>query len=237
MLDIRQAPSTRLLDRSLGEIIDAIADGDTALRDENLAALAVITSAGCLVAACTDLADLPECQPWLLDLARVLARTRYLRQRLTLEVEEEASAERALLRARSLPSSNTHEGVSRRAAVQLALRRALDRRLSVAAIAAEVARLAREVHPLAGASYGTLTRLAETLAGTALTAALDGVQRELDAADEPWTGAYIGSELERLRRESTALTVVTEPATSRADAWASAVTVRHAGTTTPARTF
>lgn len=211
MLDIRPAPATRLLGRSLGEIVDAIADGDTALRDGNLTALALTASAGCLVAACTDLADPPDCQPWLLDIARVLARTRHLRQRLALEVDEEARAEQELIRARNLPARNTHEGVSKRSAVKLALRRALDRRLSVAAVAAEVARLAREVQPLATARHRALTQLVETLATTALTASLDGVERELDVADEPWTGAYIGSELERLRREAAALTVATEP--------------------------
>ena len=45
----------------------------------------------------------------------------------------------------------------------------------------------------------------EALAASALTWTLELVDRELDDAGEPWPRAYVGSELERLRRAEQAL--------------------------------
>jgi len=202
MLDtrVRTAAPASLLERPLRQIVDAIADGDISSRDGSLAAVACATSAGCLVAACTDLADQPEGQPSLMDLARVLARARYLRQQLSTLVDDVALAELKLTEARGLPSRGTNAHMSRRSAVQLALKRALDRRLSVAAVAAELTSMAHEVELLAGGKHASLTRLSDTLAASALAWTLELVDRELDDAGEPWPRAYIGSELERLRR-------------------------------------
>ena len=209
MLDIRPPTLAPLLARPLGEIVDAIADGDTASRDGSLAAVASATSAGCLVAACTDLADQPECQPRLMELARILARARYLRQRLAHHVDDVAAAEPKLTQARDLPSRDARDQASRRSAVQLALKRALDRRLAVAGVAAELGSMARELQLLAGGRHAGLTRLAETLAGSALAWTLETVERELDAEGEPWPRAYVGSELERLRRAERQTTLAT----------------------------
>ena len=209
MLDTR--PSTLstlfvrpLLARPFGEIVDGIADGEAPVRDAGVAAVASATSAGCLVAACTDLAEQPEYQPWLLELARVLARARYLRQRLATLVDEVAQAEVKLAEARGLPARDARDGASRRAAVQVALRRALDRRLGVASIAAELAGLARETVLLGGGRDAALPRLAGTLAASALAWTLETVERELDAEGEPWPREYVGSELARLRRVAVA---------------------------------
>ena len=207
MLDTRTRSGTfpagaspSLLGLPLGQIVDAIADGDISSRDGSLAAVSCATSAGCLVAACTDLADLPECQPSLLDLARMLARARYLRQQLRTLVDDVALAELTLTEARGLPGRSASEHVSRRSAVQLALKRALDRRLSVAEVAAELTGMAHEVTLLAGGKHAALTQLSDTLAGSALAWTLELVDQELDETGEPWTRAYVGSELERLRR-------------------------------------
>jgi formiminotetrahydrofolate cyclodeaminase len=208
MLDTRPETLAPLLTRSLGEIVDAIAEGDTSVRDGSLAAVASATSAGCLVAACTDLADQPECQPRLMELARVLARARYLRQRLSPLVDEVAAAEVQLDRARGLPSRDARDLASRRSAVQLALKRALDRRLAVAAVSAELASMARETQLLAGGRQAGLTRQASTLAGSALAWTLETVERELDDADDPWLREYVGSELQRLRRAEQQATLV-----------------------------
>ena len=200
-----------LLERPLGKIVDGIADGDISSRDGSLAAVACATSAGCLVAACTDLADQPECQPSLLDLARVLARARYLRQQLATLVDDVALAELRLTEARALPARSTSEQLSRRSAVQLALKRALDRRLSVADVAAELAGMAHEVQPLAGGKHASLTRLSDTLAGSALGWMLEAVERELEDAAETWPREYVGSELERLRRTERSLDSARQP--------------------------
>ena len=205
MLDTRprtlNVPFVRpLLARPFGEIVDGIAEGEGAVRDAGVAAVASATSAGCLVAACTDLAEQPEYQPWRLDLARVLARARYLRQRLATLVDDVAQAEVKLAEARGLPARDARDGASRRAAVQVALRRALDRRLGVASIAAELAELARETVLLGGGKEAALPRLAGTLAASALAWTLETVERELDAEGEAWPREYVGSELERLRR-------------------------------------
>ena len=209
MLDTR--PSTLstlfvrpLLARPFGEIVDGIADGEAPVRDAGVATVASATSAGCLVAACTDLAEQPEYQPWLLELARVLARARYLRQRLATLVDEVAQAEVKLAEARGLPARDARDGASRRAAVQVALRRALDRRLGVASIAAELAGLARETVLLGGGRDAALPRLAGTLAASALAWTLETVERELDAEGESWPREYVGSELARLRRVTVA---------------------------------
>jgi formiminotetrahydrofolate cyclodeaminase len=202
MLETPARPETlaSLLERPLGQIVDGIADGDISLRDGSLAAVACTTSAGCLVAACTDLADQPECQPRLLELARVLARARYLRQQLATLVDDVALAELRLTEARALPARSAHEHVSRRSAVQLALQRALDRRLGVADVAAELTGMAHEVELLAGGKHASLTKLSDTLAGSALGWTLELVERELEDAAEAWPREYVGSELERLRR-------------------------------------
>jgi formiminotetrahydrofolate cyclodeaminase len=207
MLDTRPRSGTTapLLDRPLGEIVDAIADGDISARDGRLAAVACATSAGYLVAACADLADQPECQPRLLELARVLARARYLRQQLSTLVDEVALAELRLTEARGLPTRDARDYASRRSAVQLALKRALDRRLGVAAVAAELASMAHDIELLAGGQHASLTQLADTLAGSALAWSLELVDRELDDDAEPWARAYVGSELERLRRAARSL--------------------------------
>jgi len=209
MLDTR--PSTLstlfvrpLLARPFGEIVDGIANGEAPVRDAGVAAVASATSAGCLVAACTDLAEQPEYQPWLLELARVLARARHLRQRLATLVDEVAQAEVKLAEARGLPARDARDGASRRAAVQVALRRALDRRLGVASIAAELAGLARETVLLGGGRDAALPRLAGTLAASALAWTLETVERELDAEGESWPREYVGSELARLRRVAVA---------------------------------
>jgi formiminotetrahydrofolate cyclodeaminase len=213
MLDTR--PRTEalasLLGRPLGEIVDAIADGDISSRDGSLAAVACATSAGCLVAACTDLADLPESQPRLMDLARVLARARYLRQQLSTLVDDVALAELRLTEARALPGRSTNEHMSRRSATQLALKRALDRRLSVAAIAAELAGMAHEVELLAAGKHAALTRLSDTLAGSALAWMLELVEHELESAAEPWPREYVSSELERLHRTARSLNGSRQP--------------------------
>jgi len=210
MLEMPTRPETvaSLLERPLGKIVDGIADGDISSRDGSLAAVACATSAGCLVAACTDLADQPECQSRLLDLARVLARARYLRQQLATLVDDVALAELRLREARGLPARSTSEQLSRRSAVQLALKRALDRRLGVADVAAELAGMAHEVELLAGGKHASLTRLSDTLAGSALSWTLELVERELEAAAEAWPREYVGSELERLRRAERSLQVV-----------------------------
>lgn len=200
MLDTRPATLSPLLTRPLGEIVDGIAEGEASIRDAGVAAVASATSAGCLVAACTDLAEQPEYQPRLMELARVLARARYLRQRLATLVDDVARAEVKLAEARGLPSRDARDAVSRRAAVQVALRRALDRRLGVAAIAAELGGMARETLLLGGGNDAALTRLAGALAGSALGWTLETVERELDAEGESWPREYVGSELERLRR-------------------------------------
>jgi formiminotetrahydrofolate cyclodeaminase len=202
MLDarLRSEPRASLLGLPLGQIVDGIADGEISSRDGSLAAVACATSAGCLVAACTDLADQPECQPSLLDLARVLARARYLRQQLRPLVDDVALAELKLAEARGLPGRSASEQLSRRSAVQLALKRALDRRLSVAAVAAELAGLAHEVELLASGKQAALTQLSDTLAGSALAWTLELVDQELDDTGAPWARSYVGSELERLRR-------------------------------------
>jgi len=200
MLDARHAPIAPLLARPLGEIVDAIADGDTSSRDGSVAAISCATSAGCLVAACTDLADQPESQPRLLELARVLARARSLRQSLGARVDEASAADQRLLQARGLPFRDARDHASRRSAVQVALKQALDRRLALATVAAELGEMAREAHLLAGGKHASLTGLAETLAGSALTWTLETVERELNAEAEPWPREYVGSELARLRR-------------------------------------
>ena len=69
MLDTRPATLSPLLTRPLGEIVDGIAEGEASIRDAGLAAVASETSAGCLVAACIDLAEQPEYQPRLMELA------------------------------------------------------------------------------------------------------------------------------------------------------------------------
>jgi formiminotetrahydrofolate cyclodeaminase len=207
MLDTRPDTLAPLLERPLGEIVDVIAEGDSSARDGSLAGIASATSAGCLVAACTDLADLPEYQPCLMELARVLARARYLRQRLATQVDEVATAETNLAQARGLPSRDAHDHATRRSAVQRALKRALDRRLAVAAVAAELASMAREVQLLAGGKHASLTRLSETMASTALACTLETVERELDGEVEAWPREYVGSELERLRRTERSLSM------------------------------
>ena len=58
---------------------------------------------------------------------------------------------------------------------------------------------------MAGGKHAALTRLSETLAGSALGWSLELVDRELDGAAEPWPREYVGSELERLRRLSLTL--------------------------------
>jgi formiminotetrahydrofolate cyclodeaminase len=205
MLDTRPATLSPLLGRSLGEIVDGIADGEASIRDAGLAAIASATSAGCLVAACTDLADQPEYQPRIMELARVLARARYLRQRLATLVDDVEQAEVNLTEARGLPSRDARDHASRRAATQVALKRALDRRLGLAAIAAELATMARETLLLGGGKGAALTRLAGTLAGSALAWTLDTVERELDGEGGSWPREYVGSELDRLRRTERSL--------------------------------
>jgi formiminotetrahydrofolate cyclodeaminase len=218
MLDTRQGTRASLLERPLGEIVDAIADGDISSRDGSLPAVASATSAGFLIAACTDLADQPECQPRLMELARVLARARYLHQRLPAQFDDVADAERSLADARGLPLRDVRDHTSRRSAVQRALRRALDRRLAVATVAAELAGMAREVQLLAGGKHAALTRLAETLAGTALAWMLETVDREVDEEGESWPREYVGSELERLRRAARALSAdESNPSEARVD--------------------
>jgi formiminotetrahydrofolate cyclodeaminase len=207
MLDTPARPQTiaSLLGRPLGQIVDGIADGDISARDGSLAAVTCATSAGYLVAACTDLADQPECQPRLLELARVLARARYLRQQLATLVDDVALAELGLTEARGLPARSTSEQLSRRSAVQLALKRVLDRRLSVATVAAELAGMTHEVELLASGQHASLTRLADTLASSALGWMLESVERELADAAEAWPREYVGSELERLQRAERSL--------------------------------
>src|SRR5581483_4219524 len=126
-----------LLERPLGQLLDALADGDDALGDGSVAAVAAATSAGRLVAACADLLERPEGAPHILELASLLARARGLRQQLASLVNEVATAEIDLADARTLPSRDARDQTSRRAAVQVALKRTLDRRLAVATIAAE----------------------------------------------------------------------------------------------------
>ena len=60
--------------------------------------------------------------------------------------------------------------------------------------------MARETLLLGGGKDAALTRLAGTLAGSALAWTLETVERELDAEGETWPREYVGSELERLRR-------------------------------------
>jgi formiminotetrahydrofolate cyclodeaminase len=141
----------------------------------------------------------------LLEFARVLARARYLRQQLATLVDDVALAELRLTEARGLPARSTSEQLSRRSAVQLALKRVLDRRLSVAAVAAELAGMAHEVELLANGQHASLTRLADTLASSALGWMLESVERELADAVEAWPREYVGSELERLQRAARSL--------------------------------
>jgi formiminotetrahydrofolate cyclodeaminase len=82
MVDTRSATLAPLLDRPLGQLLDALADGDDALGDGSVAALAAATSAGRLVAACADLLERPEGAQRILELASLLARARGLRQQL-----------------------------------------------------------------------------------------------------------------------------------------------------------
>jgi formiminotetrahydrofolate cyclodeaminase len=135
-----------------------------------------------------------------MELARVLARARHLRQNLTLLVDEVAQAEVKLAEARALPSRDLRDRASRRAATQVALKRALDRRLGVATIAAELAGLARESVLLGGGADAALPRLAGSLAGSALAWTLETVERELAAEGETWPREYVGSELAGLQR-------------------------------------
>jgi formiminotetrahydrofolate cyclodeaminase len=205
MVDTRSASLAPLLDRPLGQLLDALADGDDALGDGSVAALAAATSAGRLVAACADLLERPEGAPHILELASLLARARGLRQQLGVRVNEVATAELDLADARSLPSRGAGAQTSRRSAVQVALKRALDRRLAVATIAAELVRLARDADTLSGGQQTGPLGLAETLASAALSSALAAGEREVDAVEETWLREYVGSEIVQLRRQARAL--------------------------------
>ncbi|MFN8525832.1 MAG: hypothetical protein U0821_22250 [Chloroflexota bacterium] len=199
--DIQTRADRSLLDRPLGEIVDGIVDGGQAWRDMSLAVLASTTGASCLVAACAELADRPECQPRLLDLARVLARARYLRQQLPVQIDDLQSAQRDLDRARGLPHRDAHDSASRRTAVQLTLRHTLSRRLEIAGASAELACLAGEARMLSGEPDSGLTGLARLWASTALTRTIESVERELGDAREPFLCEYVASDLARLRHE------------------------------------
>jgi formiminotetrahydrofolate cyclodeaminase len=201
----RTAARSSLLARPLGQVLSSLADGDVRLGDGSLAAVTAATSAGRLVAACTELIDRPECAPRLLELVSVQARTRGLHQRLGVLVDEVATAEMALADARGLPSRDVHDQISRRAAVQVALKRALDRRLAVAAIAAELVRLARDADALGGGEQPVPMALAETLAGASLSTALTAAEREVVAVEESWLREYVGSEIVRLRKQERTL--------------------------------
>jgi formiminotetrahydrofolate cyclodeaminase len=204
-LDTRSAPLSPLLERPLGQVLNALADGDVSLGDGSLAAVAAATSAGRLIAACTELIDRPECAPRLLELVSVQARTRGLHQRVGALVDDVATAEMALSDARGLPSRDVHDQISRRAAVQVALKRALDRRLAVASIAAELIRLTRDADVLGGGERPVPMSMAETLAGAALSSALSAAEREIDAVEESWLREYVGSEIVSLRHQERTL--------------------------------
>jgi formiminotetrahydrofolate cyclodeaminase len=205
MVDTRSAMIAPLLERPLGQLLDALADGDDALGDGPLAAVAAATSAGRLVAACTDLLERPEGAPHIFELASLLARTRGLRQQLNTLVNEVATAELDLADARGLPSRDAGAQTSQRSAVQVALKRVLDRRLAVANIAAELVRLARDADTLSGGEQAIALGLAETLASAALSSALAAAEREVHADEEPWLREYVGSEIVQLRRRAQVL--------------------------------
>jgi formiminotetrahydrofolate cyclodeaminase len=205
MVDSRSATLAPLLDRPLGQLLDALADGDDALGDGSVAALAAATSAGRLVAACADLLEWPAGAPHILELASLLARARGLRQQLGTLVNEVAAAELDLADARTLPSRGAGAQTSRRAAVQRALKRAVDRRLAVATIAAELVRLARDADTLSGGEQAGPLGMAETLASAALSSALAAGEREVDAVEETWLREYVGSEIVQLRQQAHSL--------------------------------
>lgn len=211
MVDAPAAPRPALLDRPFRDFFDALADGDLSVGDGCLAAVTAAASAGRLVATCTELTDRPECAPRILELASLLAHARYLRQRLSTLVGEVASAEVSLADAAGLPSQDARFAAARRSAIQVALKRVVDRRLGVAFIAADLIRLAQAAEQI-GAPSTTQTWLSETLASTALTSMLDAVEREverveqeLDGAEASWLRAYIASEMHRLRQDENAL--------------------------------
>jgi formiminotetrahydrofolate cyclodeaminase len=205
MVDTRSAMLAPLLERPLGQLLDALADGDDSLGDGSLAAVAAATSAGRLVSACADLLERPEGAPHILELASLLARARGLRQQLGTLVNDAATAELDLADARGLPSRGAGAQTSRRSAVQVALKRALDRRLAVANIAAELVRLARDADILSGGEQAIPLALTETLAGAALSSALAAAEREIHAVEETWLREYVGSEIVQLRRQAQAL--------------------------------
>jgi hypothetical protein len=67
------------------------------------------------------------------------------------------------------------------------------------------------VELLAGGKHASLTRLSDTLAGSALGWMLEAVEHELEDAAEAWPREYVGSELERLRRAERSLHAARQP--------------------------